>query len=125
MLEYVKKYFPLWATYLDSDEDDLQNLIDLAYVELKQYINIDTAALTDQQKRFILILVKKECFDVKNGDVEFENKPRIVRDYETLVKTLKDIRAGEIGETPSTESEDEDQHVSISAKDRKFNEWFI
>lgn len=121
MLEYIKKYFPLWDTYLESDQDKLQEHIDLACVELSEYITFDTDNLTDIQQRYILIIVKKSVWDTKHGDSEFENLPSIVKDYLSLIKKLKGIRSGSAGQ-PSSDSEY--KTIKFIAKPPKFRNWF-
>jgi hypothetical protein len=122
-LDYIKKNFEQWEPYCTIEGGDLspseilQLKLDRAEEEFLEYLDVTQETITPGQLRFLLIIVKKNCFDIKHGDTEFEFKPQIIKDYEEAVKFLdkKRVRQGAI---------DKAESIKINAKEREFDEWF-
>lgn len=109
--------------YIDENgaysETVLTNEIALAEAKLKEYVNVpDSAALTDPLKLHLISIAKYRGFVRKHGDIEFENPPQIVKDYEATIDALEKIKSGERGidarEMNPTEV------VTMKAKQRRF-----
>jgi len=120
---YVKDRFPLWKEYCDSSVTTLQAQIDEAENEFSYYIKIEPGSITDFFKQLIFFIVRKRCFDLLNGDKEFEHYPQIIKDYEKAVAILKEIKAGGNinGTIPSTS---ETGSVSMKSDRKIFDDWF-
>lgn len=124
---YVQQYFPLWEKYFlddegNADENVLQDEIDLSEAELAEYLLVDEDTITDSIKRHVLNIIKYRGFNRLHGDIEFENKPQIVRDYEATIMKLTAFK--NISESPAGTSVDGGNIVSITSKARRFGEWF-
>ena len=122
-IDYVKQNFDLWEDYCTLEEGDdapdavLQRKMDRAEEEFLEYLNVDDTTITAQQKRHLLNIIRKNCFEIKNGDRPFEHKPQIIRDYEESLKALEQYRKRIRGVGASGD-------IQITAKDREFDEWF-
>jgi hypothetical protein len=126
-LAYVEQYFPKWGSYcLDdentADEDILQLEIDAAEQKLAEYVDVDADTITDPLKLHTLNIIRKRCFDRQHGDVEFENKPSIIKDYEDTIKMLEGYKAG--NSLSGTDPAYTDK-IIVVAKDRIFDESFV
>lgn len=115
--DFVKSMFPEWEKFCTIKDDTLtaeerlDNCIELAENEFAQYLPDVTADdLTNIQRRHLLNLVRKQCFDLRHGDSGFENKPQIIKDYEASIEWLSKLTAATA--------------ISITAKPRRFGEWF-
>lgn len=115
--DFVKSMFPEWEKFCTIKDDTLtaderlDNCIELAENEFAQYLpDVTDDDLTDVQRRHLLNLVRKQCFDLRHGDSGFDNKPQIVKDYEASIEWLSRMVA--------------DTKISISAKVRRFDGWF-
>lgn len=117
--DYVTTNFAEWEKFctLKDDvltkEDRLENAIALAEDEFAQYLpDVTDETLTNVLRRHLLNLVRKQCFDLRHGDSGFENKPQILKDYEATIAYLASLSGGDDGA------------ISITAKPRRFGEWF-
>jgi len=126
---FVKKHFPLWDKYFldeagDADETLLTADMELADKELNTYVSVESAdELTNGLDLDLLRIIKKYGFDRQHGDTEFEHKPTILKDYEATIERLKNIKNGK----SSLEALDPDSttgSVTMTAKTRRFDEWF-
>jgi hypothetical protein len=125
-IAYIKQYFPLWNKFFLDDNNTasdtvLQNELDQAEVHLKEFINFPEP-ITDQVKRYVLIITRYFGFVRRHGHEEFDKKPQIVKDYEELILMLKAFVNGQGTLTPVDTSRD--GLVGIESKDRIFGEWF-
>lgn len=128
---YVKANFEQWETYCTVEgsaytaDQILEAKIDLAEIEFLEYIRVDATTVTGQHKRHMLIIAKKNCFDIKHGNTEFESKPLIVKDYENTLAALQKYQLGELAAFDADSDTDNDlPRVSITAKTRRFDTWF-
>jgi hypothetical protein len=125
-IAYIKQYFPLWNKYFLDDTSTasdtiLQNELDLAEIELKDYINFPDP-ITEQVKRYVLLITAYRGFVRRHGNEEFKTKPQIVKDYEELIARLKAFVKGEGTLTPVDVSRD--GMVVLDSNTRIFGEWF-
>ena len=127
-VEYITDNFEQWEVFCTvegsdfSAEEILDMKLDLAEKELLEYVEVTEATITEPLTRHLLIIVKKNCFDIQHGDTELENKPQILRDYEATIKALEKYRSGELPMSP--EPGENTPTVSITAKERYFDDWF-
>ena len=121
--EFVKDNFEEWDIYCTVEgssktpDQILQIKIDRAEDEFLEYLNVDETTITAQQKRHLLNIVKKNCFDIRHGSTEFDQKPQIIKDYEATIKALEEYRLAKRGIDGSAS-------IKMNAKDREFDEWF-
>jgi hypothetical protein len=113
---WVEEKFPLWNKYFldensDPSETVLTDEIANAETEYSQYVAVDEDEPTDLQKLQLLIIVKKRGFDRRHGDEEFESRPQILKDYDNLIKQLKE----ELSDSDS---------ITMNTKTRRFGSWF-
>lgn len=131
--QYIKDNFEHWEGYCtieggsDSATVVLERKIDMAEVEIKEYAALTTSNITDQFKRHILNITRKNCFDIRHADAgDFDVKPQIVKDYETTLKYLQKFSAGGGGVLnptyDSTKTASEGDIVSVKARTRMFTE---
>jgi len=74
-----------------------QRRLDLADDELQQYITIeDTDTLPDWLKKHLFNIAAYSCFEIRHGDTEFQNKPAIVKNYESIIKYITELRQGNV-----------------------------
>jgi hypothetical protein len=126
--QHVKDRWPDWETYCSAHEDltpdeALDLAIEDAETEFQELLpDITEATITDALRRHLLHIVKKNAFDFLHGDTDFRRTPQIVQDYEDTLDTIERYRAGEL---PLPDPDDsEGDRFRISAKERKFDEWF-
>ena len=113
---WVEGKFPLWNKYFldensDASETVLTDEIANAEAEYSQYVAVSEDEPTELQKLQLLIIVKKRGFDRRHGDEEFESRPRILKDYDDLIKQLKE----ELSDSDS---------ITMNTKTRRFGSWF-
>jgi hypothetical protein len=127
-IEFIKKNFPLWNKYfLDDDgeasETVLQNDIDRAAVDFLSYVFYTKDTIPECCKFDLLNIVKKYGLDRALGDVEFETKPMILKDYESTIARLQSYKDG-TAVPEGTNLNSDKPSVIINAKPRRFGEWF-
>jgi len=124
-ITWVKDKFPLWTDFCDADEEVLGDEIDMAILELNGFVTILETALedTDPLKLHFLNIVRKRCFDLKQGETDFHSKPTIVKDYERTLEALKEYQSGISKPNPAHDA-DTKNLVDIEAKIRVFGTWF-
>lgn len=125
--DYVKDKFPLWNKYFldsdgDADEEVLTDEIELAEAFYSNYLIVTEDDLTEAVKLDLLVIVKKRGFDRRHGDVEFEHRPQILKDYDALVERLDAIKNGK--EATAGKSISSQNVVTMTAKPRRFETWF-
>jgi len=121
----VKNKFELWQKYCTipnsgkTPDQVLDDKILDADAEFLEYLTVDETTISDIEKRHYMAIVRYNCFRIKHGNQEFQQKPQIVRDYENTIKTLSDWKH------QSSTGANQDL-PAISAKDRRFgkNQWF-
>jgi len=120
---YVKENFEPWSSFCTvptssfTADEILDKKIALAEIEFSQYSDATADDITDELKRHLLNIVRKNCFDIRHGDTRFEHKPQILIDYESSIETLK-IYGRRVAEVDSSAS------IRITSKPRKFGTWF-
>lgn len=122
--DFVKEVFPEWEKFctftggvLTADQR-LDNSITLAEDQFSQYLSdVTEETLTGVQRLHLLNLVRKFCFDQRHGDTKFETKPQIIVDYEMSIKWLD-------AASQAQGAINRENIVSVTAKERKFNQWF-
>jgi hypothetical protein len=121
----VQEKFEVWEDYctingLDKTaEEVLQDKIDDGETELLEYLTVDEDTITAIHQRHLMNIIRYNCFRVKHGDTEFENKPQIVVDYERTIEALKQMKVSdELGAAQDL--------PQLKAKTRIFDEggWF-
>lgn len=126
---YVKENFPQWEHYAEYDTEAadtdaaLDKQIAQAEIELSDYVSVDEDTITDTLKRHLLRIVRKNLFDLKHADTEFDRPPGIVADYNNTIDMLEQLRDGERPAEPAT-PEEAGGKVNIKAKKRRMNRWF-
>lgn len=127
-LDWVKTRFPLWTDFCDEDESALSNEIDMAIVEMNDFFTIEESDFDFNTNNalniHLLNIIRKRCFDLKQSGEDFTTKPTIVKDYERTLKTLEAYQTGITKPNPEHDSDTENL-ISIDAKTRVFDEWFI
>ena len=124
----TKTNFPRWTNFctLQGDSIEPAERFSIAYnsavTEMNLYIVFTDDTATDQLNMLFERLVKKHCFDFRQGDKEFEHRPAVLRDYDDAIKTLKLYQSGKLpnAETPGSNG----NSITMDAKDRKFGTWF-
>lgn len=120
---YIKQNFPEWEKFCDVPGSDLSpgeflnNMLISAEGEFGQYITTTETDITDNEKRILLNIVRKNCFDLRHGDTAFEHKPQIVKDYETTIELLDKFRLDGFSQAKASD-------IKMTAKDKKFDVWF-
>lgn len=121
--QFVKDNFEAWTKFATVEgsaftpDEILQAKIDRATEEFNEYLTVTDSTITTPQRRHLLNLVKKHLFDIKHGDTKFEQPPQIVRDYNASIDWLQKYRTRLAGIDGAAS-------VSITAKPRRFSEWF-
>ena len=122
-ISVVKDLFPLWTEYCDNTDATLQREMDRASEFMQEYIpGLNSDNITDPLKLHYMNIVRKRCFDLKLGDREFEHKPPILRDFEYTLEQLEKYRTDQIAGPTIDTSE---KTITMSAKDRRFDTWFL
>src|SRR3972149_7917020 len=124
-LAYVQQEFEPWQTYCtiegssETAAEVLQRKIDLAEIEFLEYVDVDEDSITDQLTRHLLMLVKKQCFDIKHGSTEWDqdSKPQIIRDYERSLKWLEQYRQRTAAQAITGD-------ITFTTKTRRYGSWF-
>jgi len=127
-IDYVKTNFPLWTKYFLDDtqiasDTVLQNEMDLADAEFLGYLNVTSDTITPMLKLDLLSIIKYRGFNRLLGDVSFETKPQIVRDYESAIARLQSYKTG-TAIPGGTDLNATGTDIVITAKDKRFGEWF-
>lgn len=124
-LEDAKDKFEVWEDYCTIEgsaktpDQILQEKIDDAEIELTEYLDVDETTVTDREIRHLVNIIRYNCFRVKHGDTDFDNKPQIVVDYENTIERLKEWQGGDaLGQSQDL--------PTMDAKTRRFAEggWF-
>jgi len=118
---YIETNFPLVKqmakTAGDYDSGLVTDVLDTAEAELSRYITVTEDTITEDQKLHLLNIFAYHVFMRLKGDVEFEIKPRIIKDYETSIEQLKF--------TSVTDAEDGYKKVTVTARSKRFvDNWF-
>lgn len=127
----IKSKFPNWEHYaeFDTEADDtdaaLEKQIAEAETELADYVTVTEETIDAKIERHLLMIVKKNLFDLQHNDTEFERDPGIVADYKRTIKMLEQLRDGHRPGTPET-PDDAAGKIRIRAKKRRFTPgtWF-
>jgi len=129
-IAYVKDNFPQWGDYCtgetgEPDQTILQKEIDLSIVKFSEYLNIAEADISEALKLHLLNIVRKRCWQRRQGDTEYQHPPQIVQDYNDTIKTLAGIKEGKISLSPATTTTPKDT-VVITAKEKRYSNslWF-
>jgi len=127
-ITWIKTKFPLWTDFCDADEAVLSSEIDMALLEMNDFVTIpevdfDFTAVNPLNIHFLNI-VRKRCFDIKQSETDFHSKPTIVKDYERTLDALKEYQAGVTRPNPVHDSDNENL-IDIDAKTRVFGSWFV
>ncbi len=129
-LIYVKTNFPLWQKYFLDDQDQpsetvLQNEMDLADDELLGYIHMTSDVILNYKSLMLdlLSIVKYRGFNRLLGDVAFDTKPQIVRDYEMAIARLQTYKDGS-AIPGGTNLDSAESSITMTAKPRRMDEWF-
>ena len=120
--EFVKTKFPQWEKYCETSEVVLQSEIDDAEAVFLFYVNVNAVSITNFLKLLLLILVKKECFDLLHGDKEFEHRPQILKDYDKALQTLQAIKDGVLSVIGTSISQS--NSITMTADTKVFDTWF-
>lgn len=120
--DYIKKYFPLWDRYCNSNTTLLEEQRERAQNILLGFIIVDETSITDPLREHLFNIIKKLCFDLKNGDTEFQTDPAIVSDYKATIKLLLQYKSGDIPVDAVAKSSV--KHVAIHSKHRLFGHGF-
>lgn len=126
---FVIDHFPLYNKYFLDDDGDyatevLEDEIAMSEAELTEYVDVDETTITAALKRHLLNIVKYRGFVRVHGDTEFASKPQIVKAYEATIAMLQKYKDGESTTGVSPDGAYEAGMISITAKTRRFNEWF-
>lgn len=118
---WVKDNFPRWDAFCESDETKLKTGMQNALLELNEYIEVTEDDLINTKiGRHFLIIAKKNCFNFKHGDREFDRDPQIIVDYNRTINLLT-----ELSSTHSlTDDESETSDITMSSKTKLFDTWF-
>ncbi len=133
-----KQAFPQWEKYvrLGSQEDAatvearLERVLARASTELLEFVpTVTDQNITAPLKRHLVNVGRKNAFDIQHGNSAFENKPQIIRDYEATLAMLERYRTGEFAApAPDADGDGEPDtggDVRVTAKPRRFRDWFI
>ena len=126
--DYVKTNFPLWVKYFLDDTNTasdtvLQAEMDLSDAEFLGYLTITSTTITAMLKLDLLAIVKYRGFNRVLGDVSFDTKPQIVRDYEAAIARLQSYKTG-TAIPDGTDLSATGTNIVVTAKDKRFGEWF-
>lgn len=128
-LDYIKKNFPQWDQYAEFDQvsdsldDALKLQLELAETELSGYITVTAEQMTPALKLDLLRIVKKNLFDLKHTDSEFDRPPQIITDYKNTIKRLQLILEG-VNPVHPPSPDKAQQGIKITAKKRRYKNWF-
>jgi hypothetical protein len=121
-IEWVKNNFTIWGNFCDDNENKLKTAMKNALLEINEYIEVTEDQLIDTRiGRHFLIITKKNCFNYKHGDTEFERDPQIVKDYNATIELLEDLSS-----TRSINEEDTEDgtNITMKARSKLFDTWF-
>jgi len=129
----VKSKFKHWDKYyLDEtgtpDDTLIDSDIEVAEIELSKYVVITGVSNDEVLKRIktdLIKIVKYLAFINEHGDREFDNKPRIVKDYEDVIAYWNDVQKGQQNiNAVDTTARTGSGAIRVTAKTRKFKNWF-
>ncbi len=118
----VKSKFAVWNKYCNDSETELQSQIDDSEGEFLFYVDVDEDTITVFLTFLLMCIIKKHCFDLLNGDKEFEHKPQIIKDYERALEILMQVKNGEISITGTSTSQSDS--ITMTTEEKVFDSWF-
>lgn len=124
----LKTAFPAYADYIldeggEAQEDILTAELNNSDTELSQYIVLPETA-SALLKLHLVNIAKYRLFCRVHGDTAFDNKPQIVKNYETTIKALENVKSGgSLTGTAVTDTTD-DTSIRINSTTPRSKGWF-
>lgn len=129
-LNTIKTHFPNWREFLQPDgpltpDDILDVIISEAEAELGEYVTVTSATITVALENHLMTIIRFRAFMLDKGNIEFEHKPQIIKEYERTLKILEQYRSRQL---PAAQNPDPDsrttESISFSGKSRVMDDWF-
>lgn len=128
----VKNRFAEWEDFCSAHpkltaDEALDRAAEEAEGELSEYVpGLTSETITPALEVRLMALIRYYAFEFRHGDTPFEEPPAIVKAYNRALDRLEMYRTGELAAPDTTPSEDTDaeKDVRVTAKRRRFGNWF-